>query len=178
MQIKKILWASDGSKESRDALRWAEIFATQFGAKVIALSVQETLNLSTLEVPDDLKREFSLIDSETAKREARRLARVKDVLQKKAIDVEVRVATGVPYQEIIKAAQSGAMDLIAMGKRGLNLWGRMLLGSTTAKVLREAHVPGYDRKAARQKTGREKNSRSHKFFSYGCCVPGVGFGSS
>jgi hypothetical protein len=28
-----------------------------------------------------------------------------------------------------------------MGKRGLNVWGRMLLGSTTTKVLRESHVP-------------------------------------
>jgi nucleotide-binding universal stress UspA family protein len=141
MPIKKILWASDGSKESRDALRWAEIFATQFGAKVIALSVQETLNLSTLEVPDDLKREVSLIDSAMAKREARRLARVKDFLQKKGIEAELRIATGVPYQEIIKTAQSEAVDLIVMGKRGLNLWGRMLLGSTTAKVLREARAP-------------------------------------
>jgi len=39
MQIKKILWASDGSTESVDALRWAEVFASQYGAKVIALNV-------------------------------------------------------------------------------------------------------------------------------------------
>jgi nucleotide-binding universal stress UspA family protein len=44
-------------------------------------------------------------------------------------------------QEIIKAAQSDDIDMIAMGKRGLDVWNRMLLGSTTTKVLRESHVP-------------------------------------
>jgi nucleotide-binding universal stress UspA family protein len=141
MEIKTILWASDGSKESRHALRWAELWATRFRAKVVALSVQETPNLSNLEVPSDLKREISLMDSKLASREVRRLARVKEVLKKKGIDVEVRTATGVPYEEIMKAARSGTADLIAMGKRGLNLWGRMLLGSTTERVLREARVP-------------------------------------
>jgi nucleotide-binding universal stress UspA family protein len=140
MQMKRILWASDGSKESRDALRWAEVFAARFGAKVTVLSVQESLNLSA-KVPDDLKRELSRVDFEMRKREAGRLARVKDLLQKKGIRAEVRVATGVPYQEILKGAQSGSVDLIAMGKRGLNLWGRMLLGTTTVRVLREAQAP-------------------------------------
>ncbi len=156
MQIKRILWASDGSKESRDALRWAEIFAARFGAKVIVLNVQETMNLSTLEVPEDLKKELSLIGSKIRKREAQRLARVKDVLQMKAIEVEARIAAGVPYQEIVKAAQSGAIDLIVMGRRGLNFWGRMLLGTTTAKVLREAHVPVLTVRQARGKLAVKK----------------------
>ena len=55
MQIKKILWASDGSKESREALRWAELCATRLGASVSALSVIESPDLCTLELPDDVK---------------------------------------------------------------------------------------------------------------------------
>ena len=55
--------------------------------------------------------------------------------------METRVVKGIPHQEILKAAQSHGIDLIAMGKRSLNLWDRMLLGSTTTKVLRETHVP-------------------------------------
>ncbi|HXK27746.1 MAG TPA: universal stress protein [Candidatus Binatia bacterium] len=153
MPVKRILWASDGSKESDNALRWAKMFATRFDAKVTALNVLETLNLDTLEVADDLKREISRIDSAIKKKETKRLTHVRTVLEKLGIKAEMRIARGVPHQEIIKAVQSRAIDLIAMGKRGLNLWGRMLLGSTTSRVLREAHVPVLTvRQAARKLT--------------------------
>ena len=141
MQIKKILWASDGSKESLEALKWVVIFATRYGAKITALNVIESPNISPLKVSDDLKRDISLIDSVMGKREARRLDGVHKVLRKKGIKVEARVARGAPPQEIVNAAQSHAVDLIAMGKRGLTPWRKMLLGSTTTAVLREAHVP-------------------------------------
>jgi nucleotide-binding universal stress UspA family protein len=141
MQIKKILWASDGSKESLEALKWAVIFATRYDAKITALNVIESTNISTLKVSDDLKKDISLVDSVMGKTEARRLDGVSKILRKKGIKVETRVARGAPPQEIVNAAQSHGIDLIAMGKRGLTSWGRMLLGSTTATVLREAHVP-------------------------------------
>jgi nucleotide-binding universal stress UspA family protein len=92
-------------------------------------------------VSDDLKRDISLIDSVIGKTEARRLDGVSKILRKKGIKVETRVARGAPPQEIVNAAQSHAVDLIAMGKRGLTPWRKMLLGSTTTAVLREAHVP-------------------------------------
>jgi nucleotide-binding universal stress UspA family protein len=141
MPIKKILWASDGSKQSRDALRWVEMLANQFGARVIGLSVIETLNRGTLKMPADLRRNISRIDSVTEKKEITRLTKVQKALEKKGIKAAVRIARGVAPQEIVKAAHGGAIDLIAMGKRGQTLWGRILLGSTTASVLREGHVP-------------------------------------
>jgi nucleotide-binding universal stress UspA family protein len=108
---------------------------------VVALSVLETLNLDTLDVAADLRKEILRIDLEREERETARLTRVRNALEKRGIKAEIRIARGVPHQEIIKTAQSPAVDLIAMGKRGLTPWGRMLLGSTTASVLREAHVP-------------------------------------
>jgi nucleotide-binding universal stress UspA family protein len=108
---------------------------------VSALSVIEGPDLCTLQVPDDLRAEISLIDRDLGTRESKRLGRLGSVLKQKGIKTEVRVVTGIPYQEIIKAARNHDADMIAMGKRGLNLWGRMLLGSTTTKVLRESHVP-------------------------------------
>jgi nucleotide-binding universal stress UspA family protein len=141
MQIKKILWASDGSKQSRDALRWAEVLANQFGARIISLNVIETLNRGTLKMPANLRRDISRIDSEAEKKEMNRLTKVQKALEKKGIKAAVRIARGVAPQEIIKAAHGGAIDLIAMGKRGQTLRGRILLGGTTASVLREGHVP-------------------------------------
>jgi nucleotide-binding universal stress UspA family protein len=117
------------------------MFAGRFGAKVMAISVIESPDISRLEASDTLKKELSLIDRELVTKEAKRLRRVGAILKQKGIEAETRVAKGVPYQEIIKAAQSQGADLIAMGKRGLNLWARMLLGSTTTRVLREVRLP-------------------------------------
>lgn len=141
MPIKKILWASDGSTESVDALKWAEVFASRYEAKVTALSVFETATLNPFAIPANLKRKISLADSEITKKETRRLAQITNALERKGIKVETRVARGIPHQEIIKTAHNRSIDLIAMGKTGVTPWRKMLVGSTTTAVLREAEVP-------------------------------------
>ena len=141
MSITKILWASDGSKESLYALGWAEIFASRSGAKLIAISVVESSPISRFEASDSRKEDMSLIDRELVTKESERLRRIGTMLKQKGLELETRVVKGVPYQEIIKAARSQGADLIAMGKRGLNLWARMFLGSTTTRVLREIRLP-------------------------------------
>ena len=165
MQIKKILWASDGSKESRDALRWAELCATRLGASVSALSVIESPDLCTLEVPDGLKAEISLIDRELGTREAKRLRRLGTVLEQKGIKAGTRVVRGIPYQEIIKAAQSHDVDMIAMGKRGLNLWGRMLLGEHDDQGLTGIACPDLNRAAGSEKARCEENPCPQQLFA-------------
>jgi nucleotide-binding universal stress UspA family protein len=141
MRISRILWAADKSKESSHALRWAEFLANRFGARVIGLSVIESPGVDTLEVPADLKKKISLVDRELGTREAKQLKRVQYILERKGVDAATEVVRGAPYREIIKAAHRHGVDLIAMGKTRLNLWARMLLGSTTTKVLRETHLP-------------------------------------
>jgi nucleotide-binding universal stress UspA family protein len=141
MQIKKILWASDGSTDSRHALKWAELFASRFGACLSALSVIEIPEIGELESPTDVSRKFARIEDDLVTRAERRLTQAAKILEPRGITMETRVVKGIPHQEILKAAQSHGIDLIAMGKKDLNLWGRMLLGSTTTKVLRETHVP-------------------------------------
>ena len=106
MKIKHILWASDGSKESCYALRWTELCATRLGANVTALSVVENPDLCTLEIPDDVTRKIALIDRGLERRTDNRLKRLGRVLEQKGIKTETRVVIGIPYQEIIKAAQS------------------------------------------------------------------------
>jgi nucleotide-binding universal stress UspA family protein len=126
MQIKKILWASDGSTESVDALRWAEVFASQYGAKVMALSVFETANLNPCAIPGNLRRQISLKDSQITKKETNRLAQITNALERKGIKAETLVARGIPHQEIIKAAHNRSIDLIAMGRTGSTPWRRSL----------------------------------------------------
>jgi nucleotide-binding universal stress UspA family protein len=141
VQLNKILLASDGSKESRGALTWAEMLAIRFRAKITAISIVESPDVGSFEFSEKLRKEISLMDRESVRKEAERLPRVAATLKQKGIEAKTRVATGVPYEEIIKAAQTEGVDLIAMGKRGLSLWAKMLLGSTTTRVLRESRLP-------------------------------------
>lgn len=141
MQIKKILWASDGSTDSRHALEWAELIASRFGACLSALSVIEIPEIGELEVPTDVSRKFACIEDDLVTRADGQLTQAAKILEPRGITMETLVVKGIPHQEILKAVQSMEIHLIAMGKRSLNLWDRMLLGSTTTKVLRETHVP-------------------------------------
>ena len=142
MQLNKILWATDGSKESRGALRWAEMLASRVGAKVIAIRVVEKSDIARFGASDQLKEEISHGERELVAKESKRLGRMGNILkQKGTVEVETRVAEGIPYEEIIRAANKEGVDLIAMGKRGLNFWARMTLGSTTTRVLREVRLP-------------------------------------
>jgi nucleotide-binding universal stress UspA family protein len=58
--------------------------------------------------------------------------------------LEAQVREGVPAEELVKAAAEGQMACIVLGHRGAalkQLLRRLLLGSTTAQVLRKATCP-------------------------------------
>lgn len=141
MAVRKILWASDGSKESRHALRWVRLLAGRLGAEVVALSILDSADLETMELAPDLRDEIAGIDAEVERIERKRLARVLRLLSAEGIAAQATIAKGVPVGEIIKAAQDNDADLIAMGKRGMGAWSRFLLGSTTGSVLRQVRQP-------------------------------------
>jgi nucleotide-binding universal stress UspA family protein len=161
MSIKNILWASDGSEESLDALKWVEVFATGYDANVIALSVFATANLNPAAVADDLRREIDLIDSEIMEKETKRLAEIRNALERKGIKAETHVARGVPHQEIIKTAHDRPIDLIAMGKRGLTPWEH-----DHRRASRGAYA-GSDCSTCDRKDGCKENPLSNSVFSGG-----------
>jgi nucleotide-binding universal stress UspA family protein len=51
------------------------------------------------------------------------------------------VATGKPYREILKLADTSGASLIVMGIHGRNPLERLFFGSTTLHVLRQAGCP-------------------------------------
>ena len=51
------------------------------------------------------------------------------------------VTSGTPVDEILRAARRQQADLIVIGMRGVGRVARMLLGSTTDRVLRRARIP-------------------------------------
>lgn len=141
MEIKKILWASDGSKESEEALNYVGSFASKYGSEIIGLSVIQPVDLSGLKVPSEIKKELFSIQTTLEKREYERINKALEQLEPREIKRDIRIETGVPHEEILRVTEEEKVDLIAMGKRGLGLKDRILLGSNTNKVLRAAKVP-------------------------------------
>jgi nucleotide-binding universal stress UspA family protein len=141
MRMREILWASDGSSESRSALRWGELLAQRLGSKIIAFTALEAPAARSPAFSDEVRAEISAMEAKIRRRETKRLERIKGVLVRKGFKAETKVAAGSPHEEIVKMTQTRPVDLVVMGRRGLNAWARMLLGSTTVKVLRGAKTP-------------------------------------
>jgi nucleotide-binding universal stress UspA family protein len=137
--VPKILLPSDFSDCSAEAARAARRLAEHFGSRLVILHVlDEPAALDPMfrgEVPLELLRGRM----EQYAREAmdRFLA---DHFQG-VPDVETRVASGVPYREIIRAARETGAGLIVIGTHGRTGVEHVIFGSTAEKVVRMAPCP-------------------------------------
>jgi len=140
MNIKKILWASDGSKESDSALRYATFLAEKFGAEILSIFVSEIHFpiTSLFPIPEDAIMD---IVEKTEKRFENRFLRVSKRLKEKGINSTFKIVRDGAVEGIIKAVRSNGCDLIVMGKHGQGFVERAIIGSNTAKVLRKSPVP-------------------------------------
>lgn len=134
-EFKKVLWATDGSKVSEEALKYAVLFAENFGSDIIGIHVipkpEKLLFKSefhdwTVKVEENLKLGLSSLAKE---------------LKDKGISFEGMVSKGIPGVEILECARRENANLIVLGKSGLGLLDRLLVGSTTLRVLRESEMP-------------------------------------
>ena len=57
------------------------------------------------------------------------------------LKVDTILDTGHPAEVLVKAAETKGADLIVVGSRGLRALGRIMLGSTSDRVLHLAKVP-------------------------------------
>ena len=138
MLIKKILWASDGSKESNEALRLALYLGNKFSAGMICLHVNEVhipithLHPSYEGLILDLTRESG----------SKFMQKFEDIAAKNpGIKFTSKVITDKVVEGIIHTAGREGADLIIMGKHGHGMIERALLGSNTLKVLRKSSIP-------------------------------------
>ncbi|MEK6224572.1 MAG: universal stress protein [Thermodesulfobacteriales bacterium] len=140
MNIKKILWASDGSKESDSALRYATFLAEKFGAEILSIFVSEIYFPVTSLFPIQEDAIMDIVEK-TEKRFENRFIRVSKRLKEKGINSTFKIVRDGAVEGIIKAVKSNGCDLIVMGKHGQGFVERAIIGSNTAKVLRKSPVP-------------------------------------
>ena len=151
-EIRKILFASDLSSNSRYAFGYAASLADQYDAKITVLHVLERLNPSTvMEVKGYLgeeewekiqkEKQAGLLDEITMRLNdfcSEMSAKLKDC---KFIIDEILTIAGVPAEEILKQAERLDMDVIVMGTHGHGLFIDALMGGTARRVVNRSPIP-------------------------------------
>jgi len=139
MEIKSILFPTDFSEGSAEALKYAVEFANRYGAKLYVLHViYDVAKASGWYVPHVSMDAIYKDIQEGAKKELDNFG-VKELGGLKSI--ERIVQTGVPYQEIMNCAVKNKIDMIIIGTHGRTGIDRILFGSTAAQVVRNAPCP-------------------------------------
>ncbi len=139
MEIKSILFPTDFSEGSSQALRYAADITKRYGAKLYLLNViydvvkgtgwyvpHVSMDVMYQEIQDGAKKELERFGIEE-------LEGIKNV--------ERIVVTGVPHEEIINHAKKYKIELIVMGTHGRKGVDRLLFGSTAAQIVRFAPCP-------------------------------------
>ena len=83
-------------------------------------------------------------------------ARAGQIRQAEGVSVRWAIQAGVPFEEIVKAAEQEGADIIVMGTHGRSGLNRLLLGSVAERVIRLASCPVL---TVRQSPGTERAAR-------------------
>lgn len=139
--IKKIVWASDGSSDSLDALAYVENIAVKCKSEIIGVYVIP--DYFEVDVKDQFpEQEYDLIAKwikETESNASDRLINIAKQYESKGIGFRTHITQGVPHLQIIKIAEEEEADLIVLGKGRTQE--KLLLGATALKVIRRSPIP-------------------------------------
>ncbi len=138
----KILLATDGSKFSNRAAEYGLDMAKKLGADVLALYV---INLKHFEIyalghHDDITG-YEDENLRMRKEGDEALDYVATGARERGVNMRTHIVRGYPADEIIKAAKDEGIDLIIVGNLGRTGIERMLLGSVSEAVVRNAPCP-------------------------------------
>lgn len=140
LKLKKILYPTDFSESSLEALKYALSFAKSCQAKLILMHVvnekifSEGLSLARVAAPESLEQEMSA-------EAGRQLKMLIPAAERHGLEWEMVILYGMPFLEIIRYAKENAVDMIVIGTHGRSGVEHIIFGSTAEKVVRKAPCP-------------------------------------
>ncbi|MBM3943815.1 MAG: universal stress protein [SAR202 cluster bacterium] len=129
---RNILAPQDGSPVAEATLPCITHLARNLGARLTLLTVLE---------PPSRPAAGRRAETETQAEALAHLRRLASRCRDAGTEAQTLVAVGRPAAEIVRQAQAGPFDLIALGTRGHTGLRRGLLGSVTDEVVRTAQAP-------------------------------------
>lgn len=151
-QIKKILYATDLSKNSAYAFRYAMDLAEKYDAEIVVLHVIEPIPpmvkhyvkgfVDEINWEEKVKYQQEMAIERIKKRLEEFCKReTQDAPQCLALVSTILVRPGHPVEEILKAADEEQCDMIILGTHGKGFLKQTFLGSVARSVLDRARKP-------------------------------------
>lgn len=137
VRFKKILCPADFFKTSNRAFEYALKLASHYGAKLHVLHAVSAVIPAAYGAP--ITAEDMTADLE--KEAKRQLAVLKGRGAKAGVAVTTEVSIGDVDVQILKATKEKKADLVVMGSHGRRGFERLILGSTTERMIRLSPVP-------------------------------------
>ncbi|MGI6091651.1 MAG: universal stress protein [Veillonellaceae bacterium] len=134
MNVKSILVAYDGSRQSQKALEWAVDISAKTGAQITTVTVIKPPDFS----PTGEINEF-MYDAEKYYQPL--LDKVKKLGRNNGRDINTILLRGNPAEAIVRYAEANDADLIVTGTRGMGGFKSLVIGSVAQKVVTYAKVP-------------------------------------
>ena len=135
--FSSVLCPVDFSPHSGGALRYAALLASRYGGRLIVMFVEDPMLAAAASV--------TYTKSDLTERNLAELRRfAKPPIEQYGLSpdaTELHVLEGEPHEEIAGAADRFHCDLVVMGAHGLTGTNRLMVGSTTHRVLRESSLP-------------------------------------
>lgn len=135
MNVKKILVAYDGSRQSQKALQWAVAMASKFDSEITTVTVVK---------PPEFSPTISEIDEFYADAE-QHLAPILDSVRNFGLNNDIAIKTqilrGHPAESIVKYAYENKADIIIIGTRGMGGFRNLIIGSVAQKVVSYSKIP-------------------------------------
>lgn len=138
--IHKILWATDGSKDASEALKYVDMLAAKYKATVIGLSVVPEYRGVIEGFSEEEKNRFvKWMEGSVKEMWKKRLEDIERDFSARGLIFRKELVDGIPYKEVLRVATENKVNLIAMGKgRAAE---KSILGGTALKVLRRSNIP-------------------------------------
>ena len=138
----KILFATDGAKQSSAAAEMIKRFALESGDQVRIITVIDMAVPMAIDVyggylPDTTKFE------EAARENAARILNeaaesLRTFFSGRELDIRTETLFGSPDSRIVETAEEMRPDLVVVGSHGHSRWERLLIGSVSNSVVHHA----------------------------------------
>ena len=140
-RIKNILFPTDFSEASRNALKYAVDMAEHVGARVLMLHVYHEIPVAEGVAPAGFLQKLS------SQKEERALAHFhqyeNEIYSSLSENVELvpMIESGRAFETILSVAEREAVDMIVMGTKGAASMAHKIFGSLTTRVIEASECP-------------------------------------
>lgn len=138
----RILFATDGAKQSDAAAEMLRHFALSDGDEIKIVSVVDMAVPMAIDIYGGYLPDTSELEK-TARENAAKLLerteeRIRGHFKGKNLDISSEILFGSPESRIVETAEATHPDVIVLGSHGYSRWERLLLGSVSDSVVHHA----------------------------------------